>query len=111
MNDQATPTNDGHEQSFATEAYDRSSEQGKIENDADNIFGDHGDEPGFLVALEGSAAAGFTGTITIGVDPTAAASEGGTDGGAGGAPPQGGEGGPPPDGQGGPPDGTPPGQG
>jgi protocatechuate 3,4-dioxygenase beta subunit len=80
---------------FATEAYDRTSEQGKIENDADNIFGDHGDEPGFLVALDGSAADGFSGTITIGVDPTVVATEGGMDGGPGGPPP----------------DGTPPGQG
>jgi protocatechuate 3,4-dioxygenase beta subunit len=83
---------------FATEAYTRSSDQGKITNDEDNIFGEHGDEPGFLVALDGSAADGFTGTITVGVDPTAVAAEGGMDGGAGGGPPGG-------------PGGTPPGQG
>lgn len=89
---------------FATEAYARSSEDGKLTNDQDNIFGDHGDDPGFLVALEGSAADGFAGTITVGVDPSAVAAEGGMDGGAGGRP--GGPGGPPPGG--GPPDGTPP---
>ncbi|MEA2531690.1 MAG: hypothetical protein QOG89_3334 [Thermomicrobiales bacterium] len=91
------------EEVFATEAYARSSENGKITNDEDNIFGEHGDEPGFLVALTGSAAAGFAGTITVGVDPTATAVEGGMEGGAGGrppggSPPAGGPGGPPPDG-------------
>jgi hypothetical protein len=87
---------------FATAAYARSSEDGKIGNEADNIFGEHGDEPGFLVALEGVAAAGLGGRITVGVDPTAVATEGGSEGGAGGRPP-----GPPPDGT--PPGGPPPG--
>jgi protocatechuate 3,4-dioxygenase beta subunit len=77
---------------FATEAYARSSEQDKITNSQDNIFGDHGDEPGFLVTLDGSAAAGFTGTITIGIDLSAVATEGAMDGGGqpggpGGTPP------------------------
>jgi protocatechuate 3,4-dioxygenase beta subunit len=67
---------------FATvDAYARSSEEGRLTNDQDNIFGDHGDEPGFLLTLEGSASEGFTGTITVGVDPAAIASEGGAGGG------------------------------
>ena len=96
------------EEVFATEPYDRSSEEGKLTNDDDNIFGEHGDEPDFLLALTGSAADGFTGTITVGVDPTAIAAEGGTEGGAGGGP--GGPGGPPPGGTppGGGPGGPPP---
>src|SRR6185503_17936101 len=53
---------------FATEAYARTSQDGKITNDEDNIFGEHGDEPGFLVELTGSAADGFSGTILVGVD-------------------------------------------
>lgn len=91
---------------FATEAYARSSEDGKLTNDEDNIFGEHGDEPGFLVALTGSVTDGFVGTITVGVDPSKVAAEGGADGGAGGRPPGpppgGTPGGPPPDGEGGP---------
>ncbi len=63
------------------------SDEGKIANDEDNIFGGHGDDPGFLVALTGSAMDGFAGTIKVGVDPTATAAEGGMDGGAGGGPP------------------------
>jgi protocatechuate 3,4-dioxygenase beta subunit len=93
---------------FMTDAYARSSKDGKITNDEDNIFGDHGDDPGFLVELSGAAGEGFTGAITVGVDPTAQAAEGGMDGGAGGGP--GGPGGSPP--AGGPPGqppGTPPG--
>ncbi len=61
---------------FETEAYARSSDDGKIANDEDNIYGDHGDEPGFLLALTGSVDEGFTGTITVGVDPAAVAVEG-----------------------------------
>lgn len=97
---------------FATEAYARTSEGGKLTNDQDNIFGEHGDEPGFLVELTGSASEGFTGTITVGVDPTAVSAEGGMDGGAGGGPtaegPGGGPGGTPPGGPGGPPPGETP---
>jgi protocatechuate 3,4-dioxygenase beta subunit len=90
---------------FATEVYARSSEDGRIGNEEDNIFGEHGDEPGFLVELTGSPADGFTGTITVGVDPTAIATEGGTEGGPGGpGGPPGGPGGTPP---GGPPPGGP----
>ena len=66
---------------FATEASARDSEEGKLTNDKDTIFGDHGDEPGFLVALEGTVDAGLAGAITIGVDPSATAAEGGMDGG------------------------------
>jgi protocatechuate 3,4-dioxygenase beta subunit len=60
------------EEVFATDAYARSSEDGKIGNAEDNIFADHGDDPGFLVELAGSVADGFTGEITVGVDPKAA---------------------------------------
>jgi hypothetical protein len=84
------------DQVFATEAYARDNEEGKLTNEEDTIFGDHGDEPGFLVAVDGSVDAGLTGVITIGADPTAVAAEGGSDGGGGGAPPDGGPGGPPP---------------
>jgi protocatechuate 3,4-dioxygenase beta subunit len=73
----------------------------RLRNDADNILGDHADEPGFLLALTGSVDEGFVGTITIGVDPTATPSGvgvgGGGDGGNGG-PPSGGPGGTPPQG-------------
>lgn len=87
---------------FATdEAYARSSEEGKLTNDEDNIFGEHGDEPGFLLELTGSVDEGFMAAITVGVDPTKIAAEGGMDGGAGGRP--GDPGGPPPG------DGPPPG--
>ena len=96
------------EEVFATEAYARSSEEDKLTNDQDNIFGEHGDEPGFLVAVTGSAADGFTGTITVGIDRTAVAAEGGMGGGAGGGPP-GDPGGTPPGGFGGPPPGGGPG--
>jgi hypothetical protein len=93
---------------YATEDYARSSEDGRIGNEEDNIFGEHGDEPGFLLELTGSVDEGFTGAIVIGVDPAAVATEGGMEGGPGGpggAPP----GGAPPGGPGGaPPDGTPP---
>ena len=91
---------------FATEAYVRSNEEGKLTNDEDNIFDEHGDEPGFLMETTGSVTDGLIGTIVIGVDPTATSAEGGMDGGAGGGP--GGPGGEPPEGG---PGGTPPGDG
>ena len=93
------------EEVYATEAYARTSEEGKLTNDEDNIFGEHGDEPGFLLELTGSPDEGFVGTIAVGVDPTAIASEGGMEGGPGGGP--GGPGGTPPGGFGGPPPGGP----
>ncbi len=97
------------EEVFATEAYARTSEEGHITNDEDNIFGEQGDEPGFLMTVTGSVDEGLTGTITVGVDPTRSVStEGGFDGRAGGTPPGGGPGGPggtPP--AGGPPPGEP----
>ncbi len=62
----------------------------RLRNDQDNILGDHADEPGFIVSLsplvEGDPAAGFIGTITIGVDPSSTPQ------------PEGFAGGPPPDG-------------
>jgi protocatechuate 3,4-dioxygenase beta subunit len=73
-----------------TEAYQRDSSQGHITNDEDSIFGDHGDEPGFLVDIAGDVATGLTGTITVGVDPTQEAVQAGGPGGpAGGPPPRG----------------------
>jgi hypothetical protein len=70
-----------------------SSDYGKLTNDEDNILGEHGDESGSLVTLTGSATGGFVGTIAVGVDPAAIASESGSDGAAGGRPPDG-DGGP-----------------
>lgn len=87
-------------------------------NDEDNVLGDHDDEPGFFLDLQPVSddwlTDGFTGTITISVDPDNVSAEGmgggpgdGGQGGPGGAPPDGGQGGPggtPPDGgPGGPP--------
>lgn len=95
---------------FATEAYARTSQDGHIVNEQDNIFGDHGDEPGFLVEITGTATDGLAGTITLGVDPTATPSEGAAGGAPGGGGPGGGPNGTPPGGMGGPPpNGTPPG--
>ncbi len=85
-----------------TDAYLRDSSQGHITNDEDNIFGDHGDEPGFLVEIDGDVTSGFSGMIVVGVDPTQEAVEAGGGGGMGGpgAPGGSGEGpgGPPPQG-------------
>ena len=93
---------------FATAAYVRSSDNGHIYNESDNILGDHASEPGFLVDIayvdQSSIEKGLIGAIAVGVDPTAtpAATSGGGPGG-------GGPGGPPPSGgPGGPPNGTPP---
>lgn len=72
------------EEVFLTEAYLRSSEEGLITNDDDGIFGDHGDEPGFLVEWSGSAEAGIVGTILVGVDSTATSGQGMGGGGQGG---------------------------
>jgi len=36
---------------FATGAHARSYEDGKLTNDDHQIFGEHGDEPGFLVCI------------------------------------------------------------
>lgn len=71
-------------------------------NSADGILAGHEDEPGFMVTLtqidENDMAAGFYGTIVIGVDPSAESSQQGTQGGPGngGPPPSGGSGGTPP---------------
>ena len=68
----------------------------RLANDQDNILGSHDEEPGFLLSLtqvtEGTAADGYIGAITLGVDPdvTQAASAGGgggQPGGPGGNPP------------------------
>ncbi len=96
------------EELFASaEPYSRRDNSERLRNEEDNIFGDHGDEPGFLLALnpvtEGSLEAGFVGEITVGVDPEALpAPVGGPDGrpshptgGPGGPPPKGESGGPP----------------
>ncbi len=76
---------------FTLEPYVNRPENERTTNDEDNIFGDHEDEPGFLVDLtpltEGSVADGYLATITIGVDPVATPT--GSSGGPGGdgAPP------------------------
>ncbi len=70
-----------------TDAYQRGSSQGHITNDEDSIFGDHDDEPGFLVDIAGDVATGLTGSIVVGVDPTREATQAG--GGPGGPPPRG----------------------
>jgi protocatechuate 3,4-dioxygenase beta subunit len=86
---------------FETAAYAGRDNSQRLRNDADNILGSHGDEPGFMLTLtpvtEGKIEDGFVGTITLGVDPNATPSATGI-------------GGPPSGGQGGPPNGTPPSQ-
>jgi len=89
------------DQVFATEAYaDRPNDQ-RLRNDADNILGDHADEPGFMLELkqinDDAIEDSFIGTITIGVDSSATPSAESGGGGQGGPPP-GGQGGPPPEG-------------
>jgi protocatechuate 3,4-dioxygenase beta subunit len=69
----------------------------RLANPADNILGNHGDEPGFMLDLkpvdEDSVTGGFLGTITLGVDPHLTLAGGGfggqmpQSGGASGAPP------------------------
>lgn len=100
---------------FATvEPYAGRDDEERLRNEDDTILGDHADEPGFVVALTpltaDDLASGFSGTITVGVDPEATpAPEGGGDGRpsnqggpaggpppGGGPPPEGGPGGPPP---------------
>jgi protocatechuate 3,4-dioxygenase beta subunit len=100
-------TDDLANEVFATDAYARQSDSDRTTNDQDGILGDHDDDPSFMVEVEGSVEDGLVGTITVGVDPTATASEGGTDGSAGGGPP-GGNGTPPDGGGPGGPQGTPP---
>ena len=60
---------------FALEPYVNRPEDERTTNDDDNIFGDHEDEPGFLVTLtpiaEGSVNDGYLATVAIGVDPSA----------------------------------------
>jgi protocatechuate 3,4-dioxygenase beta subunit len=91
------------DQVFGTDAYAGRDDAQRLRNDGDNIFGDHADEPGFLLELTpvttGSIADGLLGTITVGVDPSgtpAATGPGG--GGPGGPPAADGPGGPPPGG-------------
>jgi protocatechuate 3,4-dioxygenase beta subunit len=81
---------------MATTAYAGRDDGQRTRNDDDNILGDHADEPGFFLELvqidASSIEAGFTGSIVIGVDPSATPA--GVEAGAGGnQPPQGG---PPP---------------
>ena len=78
---------------FETDAYANRPDDERTENAGDNILGDHGDDPEFLVAITqidaGDLAAGYTGTVTVGVDPAAVRSSGmgGGPGGLGGPPP------------------------
>jgi hypothetical protein len=98
------------EQAFLLEPYTGRPDERRTTNEADNILGDHEDEPGFMLDIVAVSddwlTDGFTGTITVSVDPENISSEGmgGEPGGPGGAPPDGGPGGTPPDGDpGGPP--------
>ncbi len=69
------------------EAYVGRDNTQRTRNSDDNILGDHGDEPGFMLDLipivEGSLADGFIGTISLGVDPAAVNNDGGNGGGGG----------------------------
>lgn len=80
---------------YETDAYGGRDNGQRTRNGDDNILGDREDEPGFLLALtpvdEGDLAAGFVGTITIGVDPNATPTGAGMGGPGNGTP-----GGPPP---------------
>lgn len=73
---------------FATDAYANRPDDERTSNEEDEFLGDHDDDPEFLVALtridEDDITAGFTGTVTIGVDPSAVQSESGGRGGGGG---------------------------
>jgi protocatechuate 3,4-dioxygenase beta subunit len=96
------------EQVFLLEPYAGRPDEQRTTNDEDNILGDHEDEPGFMLDIQPVSddwlADGFTGTISISVDPSATSTETGM----GGSPGGGGPGGPPPDGGQGGPGGTPP---
>ncbi len=78
---------------FETDPYANRPDDERTENGEDNILGDHADDPEFLVEttqIDGAdLTAGYTGTVTVGVDPAEVQS-----GGMGGGP--GGPGGPPP---------------
>ncbi len=73
---------------FETDAYANRPEDERTENAADQFFGDYVDEPEFLVAMTPVDAddltAGYTGTVTVGVDPAAVQPEERRGGGAGG---------------------------
>ena len=77
---------------FETDAYANRPEDERTENDEDNILGDHADDPEFLVAMTlvdpDDLSAGYTGTVTVAVDPAAIGSDGmrGGPGGPGGPP-------------------------
>jgi protocatechuate 3,4-dioxygenase beta subunit len=87
---------------FATDAYARESDSGRIYNGEDNILGDHDDDPSFMTATtlvnDDAITDGILATVTVGVDPAATSTETGmggrNGGGPGGAPPSGGPGGP-----------------
>jgi protocatechuate 3,4-dioxygenase beta subunit len=89
------------EQVFQLEPYAGRPGEQRTTNEADNILGDHEDEPGFMLDIvpvsDDWLSDGFTGTIAISVDPDNVSAEG-----MGGGPGGGG------DGQGGGPGGTPP---
>lgn len=58
---------------FMTDAYANRPEDERVENDEDNILGDHGDDPEFLVSMTqvdpDDFSTGYQGTVTVGVDP------------------------------------------
>lgn len=95
---------------FATEAYARTSDNGRIYNGEDNILGDHDDDPSFMTTAtlvnEDAISDGILATVVVGVDPAATSTETGMGGGGNGgpgAPPSGGMGN---GGPGGPPEST-----
>jgi protocatechuate 3,4-dioxygenase beta subunit len=89
---------------FATDAYARESDSGRIFNGEDNILGDHDDDPSFMTTTtlvnDDAITDGILATVTVGVDPSATSTETGMGGGGmgapGGMPPAGGPGGQPP---------------
>jgi len=88
---------------FATEAYARENQDGRIFNGEDNILGDHDNDPSFMTTTalvnEASIGDGILATVTVGVDPSVTSTEtgmggGGNSGGPGRTPPDDGVGGP-----------------
>ena len=88
------------DQVFLLEPYAGRPDEQRTTNEVDNILGDHEDEPGFMLDVQPVSTDlltdGFTGAITISVDPDNVSADGMGDGqgGPGGLPPDGGQGGP-----------------
>lgn len=96
------------DQVFQLEPYAGRPDEQRVTNAQDNILGNHADDPGFMLDLQPVSddwlTGGFTGAISISVDPNAVSTEtgmggapgGGQGGPGGGGPPQGGAPGAPP---------------